>query len=183
MSIEVLQKLVPHWNENGTSMPESWKWRTPKKESPADEMQRLIRQIGGKAIAGEKDDQLRARAARRLNAELPPKQQIGPRRAKAYWYSEIADVPSHHMDRARELGFVQPIEEAFNAIETAEQFLDNLRQRLLDRAVLGSGDRRPEHHHGADQPGADVPAAGGQSRENPSAVLGVLNSLGHLTVV
>lgn len=106
-------------------------------ETSAHEMQRLIRQIAGKATAGEKDDQLRARAMRRLNMALRGDRQIGPRRARAYWYAEIADVPADHMDRAREVAFILPIEEALDAAAAAEQFIDGLRARLASLAGGG----------------------------------------------
>lgn len=104
-------------------------------EKPKDEMQRLFRKIAGKPLAGEKDDQLRSRAARRMNAGLDEFEQIGLRLAKSYWYGEIEKVPSHHMDRARELAFVHPLQEATDAIESAERFLEELRRRLAVRAA------------------------------------------------
>ncbi|MDR3473372.1 MAG: hypothetical protein P4M09_17060 [Devosia sp.] len=108
-------------------------------ESPSQEMQRLFRTIAGKASAGEKDEQLRSRALRRMNADLIGPRQLGPRRARAYWYGEIDDVPSHHMDRARELAFILPIEEAIDAVEVAEQFLSGLRESLLERVTRSPG--------------------------------------------
>jgi len=118
---------------------------TAPQESPKDEMQRLIRKIAGRAAAGEKDEQLRARAARRMNWELAPHRQIGLRRARSYWYAEIDDIPSDHMDRARELALVLPIEEAINAVERAEHHLAHMRERLLDRLV-GGGSSDPRDH-------------------------------------
>lgn len=112
-------------------------------ESTAVEMQRLIRQIAGKADAGEKDEQLRARAMRRLNMGLEGDRQVGPRRARGYWYAEIADVPADHMDRAREVAFVLPIEEALDAAEAAERFIRGLHARLAAMAAGGGhGDAR-----------------------------------------
>lgn len=93
-------------------------------------MKRLIRVIGGKASAGEKDEQLRAMAMRRLNLALDEDRQITDRRARTYWHGEMEDIPSDHMDRARELAFVQPIQEAEDAITNAELFLEGLRARL-----------------------------------------------------
>lgn len=104
-------------------------------ETPAEEMGRLIRVVAGNAAAGEKDYQLIARAARRMNVELKGNQQIGERRARAYWYSEIEDVPSHHMDRARELTFLHPIDEAINAIEAVQAYLNTKLERLLDEVT------------------------------------------------
>jgi hypothetical protein len=112
-------------------------------EFPSAEMKRLIRGIGGAARAGEKDEQLRARAIRRMNMGLAGDRQIGERRGKSYWHGETEDIPSDHMDRARELAFVQPIQEAEDAIEHAivhvEEVLAGLRSRL---AGSGSAPRR-----------------------------------------
>jgi hypothetical protein len=101
-------------------------------ETPADEMARLIRVIAGKASAGEKDQQLRARAARRLG--------ITTSRARVFWYGETDNIRSDEMDLARELAFVQPIQEAEDAITTAEAFLAGLRARL--EGSLGTPARR-----------------------------------------
>lgn len=111
-----------------------------KLESPKIEMKRLLRVIAGKALAGEKDDQLRMRAARRLNADLPCDRLISDRRSRSYWHAESEDIPSDHMDRARELAFIQPIQEAEDAIVKAEEFLAGLRARLV--AAAGSPTRR-----------------------------------------
>lgn len=119
-------------------------------ETSAAEMQRLIREIAGKAAAGEKDEQLRARAMRRLNMALRGDRQINPRRARGYWYAEIADVPADHMDRAREVAFVLPIEEAMDAAAAAEKFIDGLRARL---AALAGG-RGPDGARSGERGGA-----------------------------
>lgn len=116
-----------------------------KKESPKIEMQRKLREIAGAARAGEKDDQLRARAVRHMNAELVPDRQIGESRGKRYWYAEIEDVPSDHMDRVRELAFVHPLQEAQDAVERAEQHLESLRQRLVGASRAPGGRIGPGH--------------------------------------
>lgn len=106
-----------------------------KSEKPSHEMQRLIRAIAGKPLAGEKDDQLRARAARRMG--------ISQGRAKTFWYAETENIRSNEMDRARELAFVAPIEEAIDAIERAERHLeavlDQVRGRIAARRIRNSG--------------------------------------------
>lgn len=117
-----------------------------KMEKPSDEMKRLIRTIGGKASAGEKDDQLRVRALRRMNLELHDDRQISERRSRMYWHGEAEDIPSDHMDRARELAFVQPIQEAEDAITTAEAFLAGLRARLETRAPIRRAGPLPDPH-------------------------------------
>lgn len=111
-----------------------------KPEFPRDEMQRLFRKIAGRALPGEKGQQQMLRAARRLNRALAEGREIGARRAKAYWYGEIDDVPSDHMDRARELAFVQPLQEAHDAVAAAETLVRNARERLLERALRGAAD-------------------------------------------
>lgn len=131
-----------------------------KTEIPQDEMKRLVREIAGKATAGEKEPQLMARAARRLNAGLPGDLQVSDRKLRAYWYAETSDIPSHHMDRARELAFVQPIEEAIHAVETAERFLEGLRQRLMarpgaDRRAAGASNSDGQQRRAADSSRAD----------------------------
>ena len=107
-------------------------------EFPSAEMKRLIREIGGKAHAGEKDEQLRARATRRMNMDLPGDRQISERRGKSYWHGETDDIPSDHMDRARELASVQPLQEAedaiTNLIDQVEKALPDLLHRLADAA-------------------------------------------------
>lgn len=115
-------------------------------ETPAKEMARLLRSIGGKAVAGEPDYLLIDKAARRFNHGLPGAQQIGERRARSYWFGEIADVPSHHMDRARALAESTPIEEAINVLRAAKLSIDRRLEELLDEVVSGvpndSMDRR-----------------------------------------
>lgn len=103
-------------------------------ESPAQEMQRLVRTIAGKRQPGEKDPSMMARAARRLR--------ITQRRARTYWYAESQFISSTDMDLARELAFVQPLQEAHDAIEIAERYLEGLRLRLADRRRAGG----PSHH-------------------------------------
>lgn len=137
-------------------------------ETPAEEMQRLIRAIGGKAVAGEKDEQLRARARRRLNMMLPPERHIGARRARSYWYCECADIPSDHMDRAREVAFLLPIEEAHDAVCQAETFIRSLRERLLAR-ISGDLPAAPGADGGgpADRAAMDAAAGGDLGRLAP----------------
>ena len=89
-------------------------------------MQRLFKQIAGRAGPGEKEPQLIGRAQRKMNAQLFGPRQLSARRARSYWYSETEDVPSHHMDRVRDLAFVQPIEEAIDAIEHAELWIEEV---------------------------------------------------------
>lgn len=108
-------------------------------ERPSEEMQRLIRSIAGPARAGEKDEQLRARAARRLNAHLPGHHQISDRRAKSYWYAEIDLIPSHHMDRARELAGVQGIQELADAVEHIEARVEGVLERAIERLLARRG--------------------------------------------
>ncbi|AKR55733.1 hypothetical protein XM25_07965 [Devosia sp. H5989] len=115
-------------------------------ESPAEELQRLFRGLAGKAEAGEKDSQLMARAARRMNVKLPPQWQIAERRARSYWYGEIDAPPSLHMDVARSLGAAQPLEEMIDAVAGVERYLEELQSRLAqyrgDRTrELGQGVR------------------------------------------
>lgn len=147
-----------------------------KLERPSDEMQRLIRLIAGKRGAGEKDQQLIGRAQARLNRGLSGNDMIGPRRASGYWYAEYAEIPSIHMDRVRELAFAQPIEEAFDALQAAEQYLDSIRQRLLDRALGLPRDLRGQHRDGAAGARAQLPAGDRELRHSPPAVLGLLTS-------
>jgi len=101
-----------------------------KMESPAEELQRLFRGLGGKAQAGEKDSQLMARAMRRMNAKLPADRCITERRARSYWYGEIDEPPSLHMDVARSLGAAQPLEEMIDAVAGVERYLEELQSRL-----------------------------------------------------
>lgn len=98
-------------------------------ETPRDEMQRLIKVVAGKRLAGETDEQLRFRAAHRLR--------ISDSRAKVFWYGDTDNIRSDEMDRARELAFVQPIDEAINAVEAAERAIEAL---ALD-GCLGLADR------------------------------------------
>lgn len=115
--------------------------RNINRETPAQEMQRLIRVIAGKQIAGEKDDQWRARAARRMD--------ITPSRARVFWYGLTENIRSDEMDTARELAFVQPIHAAEEAIRDAETFLEGLRSRLAKSAGLAvrdGGAGRGEDH-------------------------------------
>ena len=86
-------------------------------ESPAEEMQRLIRIIGGKQ-RGKKDPELRALAARRMG--------ISVRRARTYWCAEPAIISSEDMDRARLLAAMQPIDEAINAAAAAQHTIESL---------------------------------------------------------
>lgn len=112
------------------------------RETPSQEMQRLIRVIAGKQIAGEKDDQWRARAARRMG--------ITSSRARVFWYGLTENIRSDEMDTARELAFVQPIQAAEEAIRDAETFLEGLRQRLASAA--GTSVRHTGADRGVDHP-------------------------------
>ena len=117
-----------------------------KMESPAEELQRLFRGIAGKAEAGEKDSQLMARAMRRMNAKLPSDRQLTERRARGYWYGEMEEPPSLHMDVARSLGDAQPFEEMIDVIAAVEERLAGLQLRLAERGrahrrELGQGMR------------------------------------------
>lgn len=110
------------------------------RETPSQEMQRLIRVIAGRQIAGEKDEQWRARAARRMG--------ITPSRARVFWYGLTENIRSDEMDTARELAFVQPIQAAEEAITDAEKFLEGLRSRLAQSA--GTSVRRVGVDRGED---------------------------------
>lgn len=118
--------------------PKGWKNHAKISESPAFEMARLIREIGGKASAGETDEQLRARAARRLG--------VSTSRAKVLWYGETDNIRAAEMDRARALAESTPIEEAINVLRAAKLRIDRELEQLLDEVVSGvprdSGDRR-----------------------------------------
>jgi len=102
-------------------------------ESPAQEMQRLIRAIGGARQGGEKDPMLMARAARRMGISI--------RRARTYWYAQPSIISSEDMDRARLLAAAQPIEEAIDAVERAELWIESLAVdgclSLADRILAG----------------------------------------------
>lgn len=158
---------------------------TSRTERPADEMKRLIRQIAGRKEQGEKEVVLFERAVAKMNFRLSADDQIGPRRARSYWHAECIDVPSVHMDLARELGFVQPLEEAFDAVEAAELYLRNLRERLLDRLVGDPGSSGAEYRAGATRPGSAGATDGNQIGKTGSAVLdgGLTSSLRHLTAI
>lgn len=114
---------------NTTSFPKGWKNHPKISESPAIEMARLIREIGGKASVGETDEQLRARAARRLG--------VSASRAKTLWYAETDNIRSDEMDRARRLAFSTPIEEAINVLRAAKLRIDRELEQLLDEVVSG----------------------------------------------
>jgi hypothetical protein len=146
-------------------MPKGRKFVPKNSESPAQEMKRLIRAAGGKRQAGEKDPALMARARRRINIDLADDRKISLRRARSYWHGEILDIPSDHMDRAREVAFVLPLEEAIEHVEAAEQFIRNLRERILDRiapvggADSGAADRgRPDSGALVDDQAAELDA-------------------------
>lgn len=126
--------LVPKGRKNDPAL------RNSRAETPKQEMARLIRVVAGPASAGERDYQLITKAARRLNDDLPPFQQLSERRARSYWYEEIEDVPSHHMDRARLLAPDQPIEEAINVLQAAKRRINHELERLLDEALGDSPD-------------------------------------------
>lgn len=118
-------------------------------EEPAAEMQRLLRTIAGEKRADENNKSLLSRVYRRL--------QLGDlthRTLESYWRGTVRDVPSHHMDRARELAFVQPLQEAQDAVERAEAFLEGLRARLA--ASAGTAVRRVGTGGGSMQPRRSV---------------------------
>jgi len=142
-----------------------------KTESPKDEMKRRIREIGGKASAGEKEDQLRDRATRRMNAELFGAQQINARRARSYWYGEIEDVPSHHMDRARALSKDTLIEEAINVLRAAKLRINCELEQLLDEVVSGVPNDPMDRRRLGDRRGSPHSAAG--RMDQPAEVLSV----------
>jgi len=159
-------------DQDGTALPKGRKFAAKNLEKPADEMARLIRVIAGKPTAGEKDEQLRARAARRLG--------ISASRAKVLWYGETTNIRSDEMDEARRLAAVQPIEEYINAAIAAEKYIEELAingcfgladrivadllGRLLARAANARGGASP-------RPGGDAhlrvdrPASSRQVRE------------------
>lgn len=61
--------------------------------SIADEMAAIVRQAAAPVQPGESVGALVNRAARRLG--------LGPRRARAYWYGEVRNVPAEEADRLR----------------------------------------------------------------------------------
>ena len=112
-------------------------------EKPEVEMARHIRVIAGKARPGERDEDLRTRAARKLG--------ISASRARVFWYGETENIRSDEMDRARELAFVAPIEKVedatkqleeavLDALVSMDEFRGELRARLA--AALGGPARR-----------------------------------------
>lgn len=111
--------------------------RHQNSESPKQEMARLIRVIAGTRQPGETDETLRGRAARRMG--------INAGRAKSLWYGETDNIRSDEMDRARELAFTHPIDEAINAVETAERYIETLATEgclgLAERVLAGLHER------------------------------------------
>lgn len=67
-----------------------------KFESPAEEAQARLRFLARHADGGLK---VKLRAAR-MALGLPD---LTDSKAKSYWYADVNDVPSHHMDRLRSL--------------------------------------------------------------------------------
>lgn len=120
-------------DQDDIRFPKGWKSDPKISENPAGEMARLIREIAGTATAGETDEQLRMRAARRLG--------ISASRAKVFWYAETENIKSEEMDRARLLAAAQPIEEAIDAVERAELWIESLAVdgclSLADRILAG----------------------------------------------
>lgn len=116
------------------------------RENPPREMQGLMHVIAGARVGKETGEQLRAKVARRLNSVLPADRQISPSRAKRYWYAEIDDIPSDHMDAARRLARVQPIKGMEDAAEAMavrlEEVLDGIRERLALAASLSGAAHR-----------------------------------------
>jgi hypothetical protein len=112
-------------------------------------MARLIREIGGKASAGETDEQLRARAARRLG--------ISASRAKVLWYAETDNVRADEMDRARALAESTPIEEAINVLRAAKLRIDRKLEKLLDEVVSGVPNDSVDRRRLADRRSNPVP--------------------------
>jgi Arc/MetJ family transcription regulator len=129
--------------------PKGWKNHSRISESPAVEMARLIREIGGKASAGETDEQLRARAARRLG--------ISASRAKVLWYAETDNVRADEMDRARALAESTPIEEAINVLRAAKLRIDRKLEKLLDEVVSGVPNDSVDRRRLADRRSNPVP--------------------------
>jgi hypothetical protein len=133
---------------NSIAVPKGWKNHSKISESPAAEMARLIREIGGKASVGEKEEQLRARAARRMG--------ISASRAKVLWYAETDNIRSDEMDRARRLAFSTPIEEAINVLRAAKLRIDNQLEQLLDEVVSGNPNDSVDRRRLADRRGDPV---------------------------
>lgn len=67
-----------------------------KFESPAEEAQERLRFLARRAEGGLKT---KLRVARMMLG-LPD---LTDSKAKSYWYADVRDVPSHHMDRLRSL--------------------------------------------------------------------------------
>lgn len=67
-----------------------------KFESPAEEAQARLRFLARHADGGLK---VKLRVAR-MALGLPD---LTDSKAKSYWYADVNDVPSHHMDRLRSL--------------------------------------------------------------------------------
>lgn len=67
-----------------------------KFESPAEEAQARLRFLARRAEGGLK---VKLRVAR-MALGLPD---LTESKAKSYWYADVNDVPSHHMDRLRSL--------------------------------------------------------------------------------
>lgn len=118
-------------------------------ESPAEEMQRLLRTIAGHKRPDENNKSMLSRVYRRLQLN-----DLTHRTLESYWRGAVRDVPSHHMDRCRELAFVQPIQEAEIAIERVIAHYEELRTTL--RTKLEASTAILVHRPGAGDP-VDVP--------------------------
>src|SRR5690606_26376468 len=111
-----MRKLLLTPEANRKRVQESQKMRRENQnlESPKQEMARLIRIVAGARGPGETDEHLRRRAARRLG--------MSAGRARTLWFSGTDNIRSDEMDRARDLAAVQPIQEAIDAVESAERY-------------------------------------------------------------
>jgi hypothetical protein len=129
-------------------------------EAPAEELRRHLVAIAGTKRPDENNKSMLSRVYRRLALD-----DLTHRTLESYWRGTVRDVPSHHMDRARELAFVQPIQEAEDAITTAEAFLAGLRARL--EGSLGTPARRVGAGHplrrATDRPQREVAGRPGAS--------------------
>lgn len=92
------------------------------KMAQAVEMQGLIKSIGHPLFADEQRVFRIERAARKLGITI--------RSAKAYWYGEREKIPSHHMDRARELAGEPIVKEAKNELAALRQRIARLETAL-----------------------------------------------------
>jgi hypothetical protein len=79
-------------------------------ETPHQEICRLLKEIAGKASAGETEDVLIRRAAYRVG--------ITYSKARAYWYLDARRVDSEHMDAARAKAPSKEVIAAIAAVES-----------------------------------------------------------------